>query len=71
MFSAPADYGSRTETLVFDSSSNTQCVSIPIVMDTIVEGDEDFTVILESPDEVNLMPDMGNVTITDTSGILY
>ena len=36
--------------------------------DTIVEGDEIFTVVLESPDDVNLMPDMGTVTINDTSG---
>ena len=55
---------------MFDSSTSRQCVQIPIVRDTIVENNENFTVVLDSPDDVNVMPDRGIVTITDTSGRL-
>ena len=53
---------------MFDQSTTSRCVQIPIVEDDVVENNENFTVMLDTPDDVNLMPDRGTVIITDTTG---
>ena len=56
---------------MFDQSTTSRCVQIPIVEDDVVENNENFTVMLDTPDDVNLMPDRGTVTITDTTGTIF
>lgn len=43
---APSDYTSRSGTLTFPSTVLTQTITVPIVGDLVVEGDEQFTVTL-------------------------
>src|SRR5262249_14169352 len=45
---APADYTAVTKTLTFGPGVRTQTVSIPIVNDTLIEGNETFDVRLTS-----------------------
>ena len=66
----PDDYSSVSATLVFDMTNDIQCVNISIENDEILEGMEDFEVILDSGDEerVNLSPESAVVNIMDDDG---
>lgn len=68
--SAPDDYLPGPFTVTFDGSSNTQCVSIPIVDDNLVEFEELFSVSLGSANPAVLIgsPSTATVTIQDSSG---
>ena len=60
-----------SETLIFDAMTSRVCVNIPINPDSDLEGSENFTVTLTTPDaNVVLNPEEGVVVITDTSGTL-
>jgi hypothetical protein len=57
------------EQLVFRPGQERQCVNISIEDDGILEGPEDFNVMLStSVDRVVLDPDMATVTIADNDG---
>ena len=62
---ANTDYISQSQTLTFPPGSTSQTVSIPILNDTIPEGDETFLVTLSNPssDAVLNVPAMATVII--------
>ena len=63
-FAAPADYDETIQDLTFDSSTNRNCVTIPIVNDDAVEATESFTGSLTTSDPaVTLNPDLARVDI--------
>ena len=54
---------------MFDATNTRRCLDVPITDDDVLENDEDFLVELTTPEpDVNLMPDIGVITIEDTSG---
>jgi hypothetical protein len=68
---AGLDYTSVVETLMFDATNTRRCLDVPITDDDVLENDEDFLVELTTPEpDVNLMPDIGVITIEDTSEIV-
>lgn len=69
--SAPDDYSPGPFFVTFDSTSNTQCASIPIVDDDLVENEESFSVSLGSANPAVLIgsPSTAIVTIQDSSGL--
>ena len=65
----PGDYTSVSVTLTFDGSTDRQCENIPLEDDMILEGVEEFNVVLESDEErVTLSPERAVVRITDDDG---
>jgi hypothetical protein len=58
---APADYGASAGTLTFGPGEDTKTVTVPIVNDSIAEGDENFF--------VDLSDARGGVTIADGRGV--
>lgn len=53
--------------LTFDTDmEDRQCVSVSANMDGVVEGTENFTLFLESGDDVVLLPDQAEVEIVDS-----
>ena len=66
---AGADYVMVNTTLTFSPGNLTQCVDISIIIDTIVEPDQIFSVTLsdlEGPDSITLGSTISaTVTITD------
>ena len=69
----PADYRGGTLPLTFSSTTIAPlCGTIPIVNDTICEGDETFTCQLSTSDsQIILNPSAGTVTIDDDDGNLF
>ena len=66
MYTAPLDYISTTQALVFSRTVTTQCVRITIVDDLDLEGTEMFDIVLSTSDPDILLPSpMGVVTILD------
>ena len=72
---APMDYIQNTPvTLQFENCNMTQCHSIPIVDDDVLEGNETFFVILErasGSDKIELYPVNGSIQIIDDEGGMY
>ena len=62
---APADYNAITTVLTFSPSILRQCVNFTLPDDEIVEGQERFTVIIDSTDNVTLTPDIAVVEIEE------
>ena len=67
------DYGTpNPTTFTFTSGQTTQCTSIPINDDSLVEGDADetFTIQLSSPSDpgVSVSPAFATVSIDDNDG---
>ncbi len=52
-----------TETLSFSASETEKIISIEILGDTIVEGDEQFTITLNSPENANISKSTSTITI--------
>ena len=70
--SAGSDYSSISSTLTLTSSMAMVEFSIPIVDDSIVESDEQFTVVLSSSDpNVLTSVNQATVTIVDNDGELH
>ena len=69
--SAPGDYSSGIFPVTFDSMTSTQCISITLVDDNLVEDTETFTVSLSSSDPAVQLgtPSTAFVSILDTSGV--
>ena len=67
-----SDYFEERISLTFDSSTNSHTVSIPIVNDDLVEGDEFFTCLLSidelSSTNIVMLQNETVVIILDTSG---
>ena len=66
------DFNSTTQTAVIKAGTNSSTVNITVINDTIVEGDEMFTVNLNVPSSLapGIMAGdiiMATVTIIDTS----
>jgi Ca2+-binding RTX toxin-like protein len=61
----PDDYTTQTGTLTFEVGETTKEISIPIIDDTLVEGDEIFFVDLANPTNATLTNNQAQVTITD------
>jgi hypothetical protein len=58
-----ADYGSVSGTLTFAAGEMVKTVSVPIVDDTLAEGDERFDLVLSSPAGATLPDPRGTATI--------
>ena len=59
---AGADYTATTGTVTFAANTNTpQLITVPILQDTLSEGNETFTVTLSNP--------TGSATFADNSGL--
>ena len=68
---ASADYTSSTVDLTFGPSSRKQCVTIPVLNDTVPEVPEHFSVVLSMTTSlagVILTPDNATVVINDDDG---
>ena len=67
-----SDYFEERISLTFDSSTTSHTVSIPIVNDDLVEGDEFFTCLLRvdelSSTNIVMLQNETVVSIVDTSG---
>ena len=69
MYSAPSDYTPIVEDLVFTSSDDRRCRTIQTGDDSILETDEEFSLMLNTSDSsVTLSPEIANVTITNDDG---
>ena len=71
---AGSDYEMTTMNLTFPISSmdtDTECLNITIMEDTLVEGEETFTVTLTTGLGVTTGTDVTTVTIMDNEGISY
>ena len=68
--SAPDDYTSVEDVIIFSPGINESCTMIPIVDDSVLENDEVFSVILSTTDsDVSLDPSSATVTIVDNDGM--
>src|SRR5829696_2199415 len=61
----PDDYQQTGGTLTFGSNETTKTVTVPVNGDTSEEGDENFSVVLQSPQNADLADDVGLGTIVD------
>ena len=66
---APGDYTAQSGTASFASADSTTTVSVPVVGDTAVEGDEGFFLNLTDGGGCTLADNQGAGTITDDDGI--
>ncbi len=62
---APADYAAGSGTLTFAPGVTTQPVAVAIVPDAVVEANETFTLMLQSPVNATLADASGIATITN------
>ena len=67
------DFNSTTQTVIINAGTNSSMVSIPVTDDSIVEGDETFSMSLTVPSSLGPGIRTGaitnaTVTIIDTSG---
>jgi hypothetical protein len=62
---APGDYASRSDEVVFTPGQTTALVTVPVVADTLTEGDETFTVTLSDPAGADLGDGTAVGTIVD------
>lgn len=71
LFSALDDYNPGPFLVIFDDTSDTQCVSIALANDDLVENEESFSVSLGSANPAVLIgsPSTAIVTIEDSSGV--
>ena len=60
-----SDYTATSGTLTFASGETSKSIIIPIIDDTAVENDENFTVKLSNPSMGSIVADTANVTIVD------
>lgn len=67
---AGIDYTPVTTTLTFNPSDITQCFQVPILLDSLNEGKEDFRAeIISVPDGVSIgQPDETTISIVDSNG---
>ena len=67
---APNDYTSVENVLIFSPGINESCTTvIPIIDDSVLENDEVFSVMISTTDsDVSLDPASANVTIVDNDG---
>ncbi len=56
------DYVPLSSSLTFNASSNMECVDVMITNDTVVEGEESFTVSLTTSDP-DVMVENGTVVV--------
>ena len=68
---APNDYTFTETDLTFTPDNSRMCVNIPVTKDTVVEGNENFTVTVTSNDPtVQIGPNSNStVTIVDDDGM--
>ncbi len=68
----PEDYAGVSVTLSFDETTVVQCANITLGNDSVLEGVEEFQVVLDSGDEegIELSPERAVVMITDDDGKL-
>ena len=68
---SPGDYLEASGSLTFSESVEVQCVNITLTDDNVLEGVEEFEVVLDSGDEerINLSPETTFVLITDDDGM--
>lgn len=67
---AGSDYVEVNDTLTFDNGVTTQTIEIPLMGDTVVEGDETFVVNLSNPTNASIADAQGEGTITNSTGTL-
>ena len=71
LFAEPGDFSSVSLALTFDSESSRMCILIPLVPDNLLEPVEVFETVLTSDDpDVTLTPEVANISILDTNGML-
>ena len=67
---APGDYTSRQGTLTFSPGELSETITVPILEDTVHEGDETFTVTLSNPTNAVLgSPSTATGTITNDDAV--
>ena len=68
--SAPDDYLEQSGSVELTSSSSKQCLSLPIVDDSIDESEQECFVLslTESTGSVTLSPSVATICINDTDG---
>ncbi|APZ90438.1 Calx-beta domain-containing protein [Fuerstiella marisgermanici] len=65
-----SDFDHTSGTLTFaGNAGETQAITVPITVDTIVEGDEDFTVNLGTAAPVNALVDPSDIDTSDTGTV--
>ena len=71
-FTAPEDYLGQSGTVELSSASTKQCISIPIIDDSVSEADQEcFTISLSESSgtgDLTLNPAVATVCIDDTDG---
>lgn len=65
---ARQDYVAASGTVTFAPGATSATISVPIVADTLVEPDEDFTVALSNPSNATIADGTAVVTILDDDG---
>ena len=67
---ARCDFGTSVDTLIFGAGETTKTFTVPIINDSLAEGDETFSVVLSSPVGGSLgTAATANVTINDDDGV--
>ena len=56
-------------TFTFDADTDRQCINITANPDNITEGMENFTLVLNSTDDVILLPEETEVQVVDTGSM--
>ena len=70
-FAAPGDYTAVDQELTFtaaDMVGSAMCINVTIIDDTVLEGDESFTLSLSSADPVLFGTNQASVVIIDNDG---
>ena len=66
---AGSDYTAQTGTLTFAPGEVSKTISVPIIGDTVIEGNETFVVNLSSPVNASVGTSQGTGTIADDDGV--
>ena len=69
MCAAGLDYSDTTESVTVSSTPFTDCTTIPIQLDSVVENTEQFFAVLTSTDPAVQVTQDATVEILDVSGI--
>ena len=65
---ADSDYMARNGTLVFQPGQQAKTIAVAVSDDTLLEGNETFTVSLSDPPNATLLKGVGTATIVDNDG---
>jgi Ca2+-binding RTX toxin-like protein len=65
---SPADFTASSGTVTFAAGETVKTVAIPVIADSLIEGEQSFNVVLSNPTGTSIVDGTGLVRITDDDG---